>query len=622
MAETDGVEICRRARIRGHAISPEELRGILTSEGIVKAAAVVYERAVANPERKKRIDAQEASGLLLAYMAHWLKKGHYQDVARVLWAPELFTTEAESVSRIWRLLPSSSQMIVIGAAACGKSYTAAVWLLLDWLADPFWTCVKVISVSREHAQRNVFAHIKRLHALSAIPLPGDSHSSSIMANDDPQQGIHLLAIPQGDDGKGRFRGFHPVPRGKPDDHFGTHSRVRAILDEAEDIPVGVWEGVDNLLSSEHDGEHVKVFAATNPKDKNSAVLRRAEPPGGWGVGATMDDGPYEWKSDLGYDVVRIDGAKTENVSNRRIIFPGMMTWDGFQRYARLGTGTPEYQTMARGWPPEQGIYTTAIPQHFIDGRIGTFTLFGHTTAVAGLDVAFEGDDSVVLAVGKVGNATAFLEHKTGNVEKFAQPRAVIVVEALYELPKKDTLDLADDVVTTCRDLGIDDEHLAVDRTGNGTGVHDALRAKLGGFVRGVMFGESATTRRILADDGAVPADLYDNVVTEMHFAVRKFLEFGFMAFSPVIDISDVRADLTDRRYRQTTGKKVRLERKADFKARNGRSPDFGDALCLMVHAVRMSGLLEARMLPEPKQDNRKRKHGLVDTLKFVDFRAD
>lgn len=497
-----------------------------------------------------------------------------------------------------------------------NSYTAAVWLLLDWVRDPEWTCIKVLSVTEEHAKRNVFAHIKNLHRTSRVTLPGDQKDKSIQVGKDDKQGIHLLTIPMGDDGKGRLRGFHPVPRPTPHHQFGKLSRVRAILDEAEEIPEGVWEDVDNILVTKDGVEHVKVFAATNPKDRNSKFGQRCEPMDGWQ--SVNIETSERWLSRLGWTVVRLDGAKCENVVQRKIVFAGLLTWDGYGRYLALGDTTPSYFTMARGWFPTQGLHANVVPVDFITNCEGSFIFAGETTFCASVDFAASGGDTAPMTIGRWGRVVGW-KTKQGKEIRFERPRNGLQVEQQFNLKKGNTLDMAEEVISVSKNLRIPPLWLIVDRTGNGEGIQDALRKNYGPEVVGVHYGEKATELRVLDDDDRKPSELYDGVVTELWFAARRWMEFQYVLFGPALKMTDLTHQLTTRRYKQSKGEKVRVESKDEYKARGNRSPDEADSFTLLIHLVRTRGEFEAVMVEKPRRIEKTARTNPVDKLEFVNF---
>jgi hypothetical protein len=555
-----------------------------------------------------------------------ISRDMHVDVAHILWGGTLFNPEPESVRLIWEHIRKTATLMVQGAGSLGKSYSLAAYLLLDWLEDPLYTCIKVVSVNSEHAKRNVFAHLKNLHRQSSIPLPGVAKGESIQASKDDKQGIHLVAIPQGEEGSGRLQGFHPVPRENVHPKFGTLSRVRAILDEAEEIPAGVWEDIDNMLITMDGIEHVKVGAAANPRDIDSKFGRRCEPVEGWN---SFDiEASINWRSKLGWDVVRLDGARCENVIQKRMVFPGFLTYDGYRRYLLQGDTSPEYYTMARGAFPIKGLAINVIPREFLDRAIGNLNFTGRVTYCASVDLAFEGGDTAPMTIGRFGMALGYKKANGENVE-FDKPKYALQAESQFELIKNDpsgkltqTPWLAEQIRGYCKSLSIKDIWLIVDRTGNGTGVHDILRSPppggVGPEVTGIHYGASSTDLRLFSESTEKASELYDGIVTELFFAARNFLEFDYLKISPSLDIQRLSEELCTRRFKP--GNKVRVESKKEYKARGHDSPDAADSVTLLVHLVRLREGFEAMLLSTTESTrNQEFTSGIVDNIPYMDW---
>lgn len=310
-----------------------KLRSILETEGFEAGAKFI------DPS------TTDYNATLTNLLHFWLAKNKFANAAILLWGPNKFTPEPILVQETWESINLDSQLIVIGAGSVGKSYNFAIWTLLDWIMDPDYTFIQCLSVTKAHAKTNVFAHIKDLHQSAIIPLPGEVKGESIAPpNGSDKAGILLKAIPQGDQGFGKLRGFHPSPRSTPHPTFGRLSRLRLLLDEAEEIPIGIWEGVQNMLASEAENPEysgqVKIFAATNPKDKMSELGKRCEPVEGWAL--IKPDVNHRWKSKRGWTVQRLDALRSENVTTGEVVYPGMQTKKGFMSYAMLGEDNPEY----------------------------------------------------------------------------------------------------------------------------------------------------------------------------------------------------------------------------------------------------------------------------------------
>jgi len=556
-------------------------------------------------------------------LANLLRAGLIREVAALLWGKDQFNIEPESVQRVWAEFEGNSQCIILGAGSMGKSYSLGARLLLDWLEDPAWTCVKVVSVTMEHALRNVFAHMKALHKASAIPLPGNHLERSIQVNNDDRHGIHLIAIPKGESGAGKLQGLHPKPRPKPHPKFGTMSRIRAILDEAEEIPEGVWADIDNMLISKDGVEHIKVFCATNPRNKRSKLGQLAEPKEGWQ--SISADRSMSWMSRLGWKVIRLDGARCENVVQRRVVFPGLLTWEGYQNFLAKGEHDPEYWTMGRGFYPSESVQGVVVSESLLNSSIGHLIWKGRPKPIGGNDTALEGGDDNTYVTGLIGEAIGWKPVGTNQSVMFDKPQISVQVDQVMVLPKGDTVAMAKEVHKRSQLLQVEPEQLGCDRNGNGAGVHDYLKTLMGPGVFGFNASYAPSESKMFEDDKQTCKELYGDMTTEMMFAIRRYMEFGMLKISPNVDLSKLAVDLTDRRYVQIGRGRLQCEKKSDFKKRNGRSPDGGDSLGVLIFVARQqpsfSQVMNIKPIDQQQMNRQPLRHSVVDTWETVDFNS-
>lgn len=323
-----------------HAVNIRKEADRDDEKGILYAAQYILQETLKTPVMLKEIDVPTAEAVVRQYVQHLLDNNHFEAGATILWGSNVYDWRPRSGRETWRCLFDNDQVMVMGAGAMGKSFSAGAWFYMDWWRDPAYTCIKVISLTKEHAERNIFANIKTFHRTALVrPLSdqGDK-ATSIQVNSDSKNGIQLVAIPKGESGHGTLRGYHPTPRYGQEHHlWGRLSRTHVVLDEAEEIPAGVWEGINNILStsdSEKYAGHIKIFGASNPKDRTSAFGQRCEPKDGWGSVDCEDD--FEWTSREGYKVLRLDAARCENVIEKRIVYAGLQTYQGFMGYMSRG----------------------------------------------------------------------------------------------------------------------------------------------------------------------------------------------------------------------------------------------------------------------------------------------
>jgi len=374
------------------------------------------------------------------------------------------------------------------------------------------------------------------------------------------------------------------------------------------------------LTETQDNSRVKIFAATNPKDRTSKFGEYAEPKDGW---ASLDiDSSESWDSSRGWRVTRLDGAKCENVAQRKLIYEGLQTIEGFENLLKLGENNPEYFTMGRGWFPEASAQVVIINEQLFAKAKGYYTFSGPTVAAAGVDMAFDGNDSVIFTLLRHGSAVGWTDAR-GEFQKFKDERRVIQIEQQFVLEKRDTIEQSKAIIKLCEEVFVKPRWLSTDRTGNGTGVHDALCSMFGPEVFGIMFGWSATDTRILEDDSHQCSEIYHDIVTEMSFAVRRFIETDLIKLNPGINWNQLERETVPRRYSQQGRGILRIESKKDFKKRNsGNSPDRFDSLIIAVHGVRMNEGISGKMVENPKQIKKlssQQQHGVVDVLDFLDM---
>lgn len=547
-------------------------------------------------------DTKEQATTFLDLLLHWLlnNNGH-EEAAQLLWSPTMFTPEPKAARDVWEALDNHQFGLFMGAASMSKSYSVGVKLLLEWIRDPEFTTVKLIGPSENHLEDNLFSHLVTLHRASTIPLPGEIGKLFIGLDPRSRKGsISGVVIPIGKKSSGRLQGGKRINRTKPHPIFGPTSRMFIFLDEVSNIPIGIWRDIDNVMSNKQTANDsgLKIFGAFNPTGSpGDDVGVRCEPTFGW---QEFDmDVHFKWKSKRGWTVVRLDAAHSENVVQQKLIYPGLQSYEGYKQIIESsgGTNSPGYFAMCRACYPPMGTVLSLISQGMINTIKAQPVWYAKPRNVGGADLALEGGDSAQLAHGEWGMATALkyppsLKHPNGHTVQFLdenkrpRPRYVLYLKQIFPLPKAETVGMTMEIIRMCRLLGISPEWLCVDRTGNGAGVHDLLKHEWSEAVVGVNYSDSASETKIMEEDTGTAKELYDRAQTELWFALRKFIEFDYLKIDGAVDTDKLFQQITTRLYR-ATGKKSKVEAKADWKSRNqGKSPDEADSVTLLVSAVR------------------------------------
>lgn len=586
-------------------------------------------KVVAVDHFQKCEDEHTANIFIYSHLQQLLNMDKYGAGALLIWGPDLFDPRPESVRRIWAGIQSSPKRFIMGAGSCGKSFSVIAWLSLDWVRDPEFTMVKIISTSEAHAKANTFSTLVNFHRSSIVPLPGFINNGFLgLSKDDQSSSISVVAIPKDDTGETKLKGFHPKPRSSEHPIFGKNTRVRAFVDESEGVPSGVWIGVYNMLGSMSGVDTVKVITAFNPKDSASKQAQLAMPVGGWE--RLNPDTDFEWKSAEGWDVTRLDGAQLENVKERREVYHSFLSYEGFRMFETLNGGnSPEYWSLARGLYPPEGVANSIISGELISKVRGHFVFDGPTSNYAGCDIAIDGRDTCVLTIGKFGFAREFTHHRydtaTGRMIQdrivFSEPRRVLQVDQQIVLKKGSTEIVATAIRDTCIGMNIPPENLCIDATGNGSPVLGLLHAPSfwSSDVMGVDFSKPATDQKILDQDTKTPEEEFQGVVTEVWFALRRWMEFGYICFSPSMRQEPLCSELMGRKYKIVEGQKIRVQKKDEYvNAIIGRkSPDFADASTLILHSVRMRAGAKISATGQKEVHRRnpeKQRHGIVDDV--------
>lgn len=215
--------------------------------------------------------------------------------------------------------------------------------------------------------------------------------------------------------------------------------------------------------------------------------------------------------------------------------------------SRFGEDSTPFRVHVRGEFP-RGEDDTVIPMHLIEDACNRdVEPSGAYAAIWGLDVARFGDDSTALCK-RVGNVVP------ARVERWRGKdlmQTVMLVKAQYDacMPS----DRPSDIL--------------VDSIGVGAGVVDRLR-ELGLPVRGINVSESPAL-----------AGTHLNLRAELWFKARAWLEQRHCRLPK--DDEELHAELVAPRYKfSERGDKIKIESKAEIKARGLPSPDKADAFVL------------------------------------------
>lgn len=575
------------------------LTGHLQAEQHVDAARILC----SSTGIKAKIDSKVSSvAALWGLVQHCLDSDEYENASRLLWGHRV-SFKPRCTQMVWSAIRSHTQILLLGGSSMSKTYAAGVFFFLDWLRDPEYTTVKVAGPSEQHLQDNLFSHLVELHRTATLPMPGMIGDLYIGLDlRQRRSSISGVVIPLGKTKSGKIQGVKKFPRRKPHPIFGPMSRLRVLLDELERIPQGVFQDLDNVLSN-MSGEFpdgLKIVGAYNPTDPTLALGVRAEPPSGWNNFDIEKD--EVWDSRRGWHVIRLDPHKCENVMEGKELFPGLQTREGLKalEVANGGQESPGYYTFGRGAYPAHGVFIGIIPPALLKRCKADPAFIDEPRLYAGVDLALEGGDSPVMAVGRFGTARSLwippgphdIEHR---LVTFEAPRKIFHIDRLLKLESGDTVAMAKLIKVFAREQMVPPEHIMLDRTGNGAGVHDLLKELWSPSILAINYSETASNVKIMNEDEHLPEDSMERVYSEIWVALKRWLEFQYLVFSINLDSLKLFEQLTTRQF-SIQKERTKVESKRVYCGRGFKSPNEADAITLALHCVRVVSRYVPHML--------------------------
>jgi hypothetical protein len=262
-----------------------------------------------------------------------------------------------------------------------------------------------------------------------------------------------------------------------------------------------------------------------------------------------------------------------------------------------------------------------ITPAMMNNALGNLRFVGPVVPLAAFDLALEGNDQVICSYGRFGLCDGWTD-QAGKFHEFKSAKTALQLDSQIPFPKKATLEQTQAIINFCKNMRIKPNWLAVDRTGNGSGIHDSLSTLFGSEVLGVNYSWAASETKILGEDSKQANELYSGVVTELLFGLAKYLEFEYLKISPGFRNEQLVRQATGRRYKQAGQGLVRVESKGDYcKRTRSSSPDSLDSLAILVYLMRQRSGSVATMTEESKRENPQERirESLVDTMQFVDF---
>jgi hypothetical protein len=460
-----------------------------------------------------------------------------------------------------------SLVALCGCASSAKTYNVAGFAALWWLCDPEESSVMFISTTRDSLRKRGWSQIAKCYT-AITPRIGNFVNSKMLWQYTKVDDLHSIF------GKAVEEG--PQQR-VADDIKGYHTRRQMIvIDEATAVPEAIYDAISNLFSYP---EEFILFVLANPRNRLDSFGKFIEPHDGW-TSVTIDAEQWEGKPQSEYAgrvpvVLRFDAEKSPNIVEGKVVSRHLPTKEKVEAQRNAGGGqTPLWWSNFRGFPPPDGLSKTVFTESAIlsNNGFGHFTFTGKDFQIIGaFDHARNGGDRPVLRFAKIGE----IEGGKWGME-WMKP-IVIGVNADSKTPID--YQLADSVRSRCESFKIGEveyscppENLGVDGTGAGAGFVDIQQRTWNANVIRVLFSAAASEDACSPEDPRPAVEVYENKSVEMHFRAKEALNHGQLRG---ID-RETAQELVTRKF-DDEGKRIKLQKKEDYKKEFGKSPDLSDA---------------------------------------------
>jgi hypothetical protein len=524
---------------------------------------------------------------------HRAKEYYFWRVADILWnhddLPEHMFIRHPWAEQIIRECIQNKYLAIGGAASSSKSHTLGGYGIICWLARPRDTLVLMTSTTLREARKRIWGSvISLLSVIDGAPINiRDSIGSANYVDEKGQTfdraGLSLIAAEKSRtrEAIGKFIGL-------------KQKYVILLCDELGELsPAIVHAGLSNLSKN----PHFEIKGASNPASRFDAFGEWSKPADGWeSVTPEVDD---EWKTKWGGKYIRLDGERSPNVALGYTKYPFLPTEEKIaEDKLLLGERSRAYMRMVRAVffdsDEAEGIYGES---ELINSGAMAKIRYTSSTLIAGVDPAFtNGGDRTCMWFARVGydetgqfslqfEECIFLNDDSTNK---AVPRTYQIVRQIKD---------------ECIKRGVAATDLAIDSTGAGSPLCDVLAGEWSDQFLRVQFGGKASDRRVSANSRLTGEELYTNRVSELWFVGKEFLRTKQLHGVT----GDLAKEMCARRYDMIKGSglRVRVETKAELKARMGNSPDEADAAFIVLDLARQrhglvavdSGKGQAKDLP-------------------------
>lgn len=519
------------------------------------------------------------------------KYGHFMRIVELLWNNPDLNCKKRYIHNAWaeRFFRAACEERYLGVAGCasaGKSDPAALWAIVNYLADPSHTKVLVMSTTIAGAKLRIWKTLTEywtgLSQIGSTPgkalwsnnlIKGPSYDFQSVSD---AAGIQLLASEKSKE-KESLEKVIGIKAPKTDGPRGRQGKLILLIDEMTGCSESVLHAAYNNLDS---NENFQLIGLGNPNSLFDTFGLFCEPDDGW---ESLSEEDMEWKTKRGI-CIRFDAQYNPRITDedeRLVWMPTQAKID--QAIREYGPKSLFFNRMFRAVFTKEGegnhIYSAA---DFLSSRAFDKVIWGHEapTPVAFLDPSFtEGGDRCILTFGRFGidlNGLPVLE--------YTDYEALHINISDKEVPHN--YQIARQFRDICGKRGIKPENAGFDSTGGGGPFGDIVSQEWSPLVKRINFSGSPSNKTVSTSNRTPAKDFYANRVTEIWYAAKPLMASGqIKGFR-----TEVAKEICIREnYKGPKGentRKLQVETKREMKSRTNESPDLGDSAFGLIELCR------------------------------------
>lgn len=530
---------------------------------------------------------------------------HWLSAKKILWP--------EFIQHRWNELQTKCYLeyqyvAELGAAASGKTETAATNILLDWYLHPSCTTCLISSTDLPSLDLRAWGTVKRYHKLAKERFPYLIPGNLI-------EGRRVIIIDDkstSSDGRDFRNGLVAVPCKKGNAYVGLGSyvgihnkRIRLLADELTIMPRAMLDSTSNLSKC----PDFKMVGIGNPGEPTSAHGDLCEPHGslgGWDSGIDQSDKTKTWRTKWPKGIcVQLPGNDSPNFDvpeGQPPPFPFLITREQMKADAEhWGVNDWHYTMMNLGRMP-RGVGTNRVMTkqmaekfHAFDQPVWRDT---NIKKIAFMDAAYTaGGDRCVFGEMNFGRSSEIISDVAqivvgqDEINYSSKPIIALVDTVIVPIVDQKDSEMPEDqivsfVVDQCTKRGISLDDFFYD-PGMRTKLTVAFSRITGKTGNPIDCGGKATDRPVAAGIDMTCYEYYSKFITELWYSVRLTVESSqFRGMT-----RDAIWEFGAREWKRVSGNRVELESKADMKLKTGKSCDIGDAVAIGLEGARQRGFV-------------------------------